>query len=81
MSLTEEVLSILNESHIFRHRYCLEDADEPLFLDSMSIVAMLSRIEEKYGLDIDYRELDLSHFHTIRAIESYLSLRLGRVAL
>lgn len=78
MEFTEEVLSIVNECHMFQQRYGPEDFDASLYLDSMTIILIISRLEEKYGLDIDYRRLDLSHFDTIRTIQQYVSLLLQR---
>ncbi|MBK9991854.1 MAG: hypothetical protein IPP19_14245 [Verrucomicrobia bacterium] len=47
--------------------------DTPLDLDSMSLIWLITRLEERYDIAIDYREVDLSHFSSIRAIHAFVS--------
>jgi acyl carrier protein len=57
--------------------------DDPLFssqagFDSFSLMELVLRLEDTFGLSIPDDELDPSIFHSIRTIASYVRSRLGQ---
>ncbi|MCD1259614.1 hypothetical protein B5M42_012305 [Paenibacillus athensensis] len=46
--------------------------DEELNLDSMSLMWLISELEELYRISIDYRVVDLQHFRTIRTVYEFV---------
>jgi|GEM_PF-2617748 len=46
--------------------------DEELNLDSMSLIWLISELEELYKISIDYRVVDLQHFRTIRTVHEFV---------
>jgi acyl carrier protein len=77
-----EIQSLIEETFSVR----VESADQDLFasgaLDSLILVQLILRLEERFGLDLVMEDLDLDSFATMSTIAAFLetSLKKGRLA-
>lgn len=69
----KEIRKIIIEANIFVdvEGQRVNDND-PLHLDSMSLMWLITGLEERFGIEINFREVDLRHFETIDSIQNYL---------
>lgn len=71
--IKKEIRQIVIESNIFVdvEGQRVNDND-PLHLDSMSIMWLITGLEERFGIEINFREVDLRHFETVDSIQDYM---------
>ncbi len=71
--IKKEIRQIVIESNIFVdvEGQRVNDND-PLHLDSMSIMWLIAGLEERFGIEINFREVDLRHFETVDSIQDYI---------
>jgi acyl carrier protein len=67
-----EIRQMIIEAHIFVEAQEQINDKDPLFLDSMSLMWLITGLEERFGIDINFREVDLQHFETIDSIQNYV---------
>ena len=82
MDTRKEVLAVLDETLSLKGR-ALGFADEtPLLgaipeLDSMAVVAVLTGLEERFGIGVDDDDIDGSTFATVGALVSFVTGKLA----
>lgn len=77
MTIRRQVEKLVREAQLFTAIEHELQHDEELTWDSMSLIWFITSLEEHYGIELDYRTVDLDHFATIRKIEQ-LILNEGR---
>lgn len=82
MNITEEVLRVLDEVLSLNGRTSTFTRDTPLLgaipeLDSMAVVALITTIEQEFGIVIDDDDIDGSTFATVGSLTDYVSGKLA----
>ena len=82
MNTTEEVLRVLDEVLSLNGRTSSFTRDTPLLgaipeLDSMAVVALITTIEERFGLMVDDDDIDGSTFATVGSLTDFVSEKLA----
>ena len=82
LNVQPEVLKILDEVLSLKGRLLSSDADTPLLgavpeLDSMAVVAVLTMIEERFGLVVEDDEVDGSVFATVGSLSQFIANKLA----
>ncbi len=77
-----EVLAILNEVLSLKGRAALMGRDSPLLgaipeLDSMAVLAVITTLEERFGIIVADDELDGSNFATIGTLTDFVATKLS----
>ena len=80
----QEILRILDEVLNLKGRVANMTRESPLLgaipeLDSMALVAVITTLEERFGVSIADDELDGSSFATVGALSDFLATKLGFV--
>ncbi|HEX3029075.1 MAG TPA: acyl carrier protein [Clostridia bacterium] len=71
--IKKEIRQIVIESNIFVDAEGQQVNDnDPLHLDSMSLMWLITGLEERFGIEINFREVDLRHFETVDSIQNYM---------
>lgn len=69
----KEIRQIIIEANIFVDAEGRQINDnDPLHLDSMSLMWLMAGLEERFGIEINFREVDLRHFETVNSIQNYI---------
>ncbi|MEP6965261.1 MAG: phosphopantetheine-binding protein [Polaromonas sp.] len=82
MNTTEDVLRVLDEVLSLNGRTSSFTRDTPLLgaipeLDSMAVVALITTIEEQFGLVVDDDDIDGSTFATVGSLTDFVSEKLA----
>jgi acyl carrier protein len=82
MDARKELLSLLNETLNLEGRASGFQNDTPLLgalpeMDSMGVVAILTALEDKFGMAIDYDEIEGSVFQTFGTLLNFVT---GKIA-
>lgn len=82
MNVKQEVLGLLDEILALNGRASSFKNETPLLgaipeLDSMAVVALITRLEEHFGLVVDDDELDGAVFSTVGSLVTFVSDKLG----
>lgn len=72
MDINQQVKRLVKESQLFVEMKYEPDEDELLHWDSMSLIWLITSLEEIFVIELDYRTIDLEHFRTIRSISSLI---------
>lgn len=83
MDITKITLQILDEALNLHGRSASFQPGTPLLgalpeLDSMAVLAVLTQIEERFGITIDDDDVDGSVFTTLGSLIAFVEARLGR---
>lgn len=81
VNVRNDVIAILRDVLSLDDRSSLMQEDSPLLgaipeLDSMSIVAVITTLEEHFGFTFDDDELDASCFSTVGALTEFVTKKL-----
>lgn len=68
----DTIKQIVIDSELFTAVGCQCGFDDDLNLDSMSLIWLINELEKRFGIEIDYRDLDLNRFNTIRSIRDHV---------
>ena len=82
MEIESEVLSILDEILILKGRSREFSSDTPLLgaipeLDSMMVVALLTTIEERFGVSVEDDEIDGATFASVGTLVDFVRGKLA----
>ena len=82
MTVQPEIKKILDEVLSLKGRLLSSAADTPLLgavpeLDSMAVVAILTMIEERFGLIVEDDEVDGSVFATVGSLSHFVESKLA----
>jgi acyl carrier protein len=82
LTVQPEIKKILDEVLSLKGRLMSAAADTPLLgavpeLDSMAVVAILTMIEERFGLIVEDDEVDGSVFATVGSLSHYVESKLA----
>ncbi|HMO46587.1 MAG TPA: phosphopantetheine-binding protein [Rubrivivax sp.] len=82
MDVSREVLRLLDDVLALNGRTASMTAETPLLgaipeLDSMAVVALITGIEERFGLDVDDDEIDGAAFATVGSFCEFVAAKLG----
>ncbi len=70
MDIPDKLMDFLNESR--QPLPPIKDADEPLRLDPMAIMRLVSFLESEIGCTVEDDELTLQNFESVRSISQML---------
>ncbi|GMK36999.1 hypothetical protein PCCS19_00520 [Paenibacillus sp. CCS19] len=73
MNLLQQIKELVRQARLFPHDGEVDDDDASLLLDSMSTILLITSFEDKFGITIDYRTVDLNSFQSIRSIEQLVA--------
>lgn len=81
LNVQQELLGLLDEVLSLRGRGALMTSDSKLLgavpeLDSMAVVAVLSAMEERFGITIDDDEIEGSAFATVGSLVDFVASKL-----
>ncbi|EHR71979.1 phosphopantetheine-containing protein [Burkholderiales bacterium JOSHI_001] len=81
MITTPQLLALLDQTLNLEGRTAAFNDDTPLMgalpeLDSMGVVALLTALEDQYGLVVDDEEIDGSLFATVGTLRSFVAGKL-----
>ena len=81
MNIQKELLSLLDEILGLNGRAASFSADTPLLgaipeLDSMAVVAIITSLEERFGLVVEDDEIESSTFATVGSLVDFVSGKL-----
>ena len=82
MASIEEVRQLLAEVLELGDRAAALDASTPLLgnlpeLDSMAVVAVITEIEERFGIVIEDDDIDAQTFETLGSLASFVDLKIA----
>lgn len=82
MDIKQELLSILDEILSLNGRAASFKEDTPLLgaipeLDSMAVVALITAIEERFGVAMEDDEIDGSIFATVGSLTGFVQSKLA----
>lgn len=82
MNTQQEVLNLLDEILSLKGRASSFTADTPLLgaipeLDSMAVVALITGMEERFGIIAEDDEIDGSVFATVGSLVSFVEAKLA----
>ena len=69
-AISDKLLEFLNEAR--QPLPPLNDADEPLHLDSLAMMRLVSFLESEVGYTVEDEELTLQNFESLRSISNLL---------
>jgi len=69
-AISDKLLAFLNEAR--QPLPPLNDADEPLHLDSLALMRLVSFLESEVGYTVEDEELTLQNFESLRSISNLL---------
>jgi acyl carrier protein len=70
MEIPEKLLAFINEAR--QPLPPVNDADEPLHLDSLAMMKLVSFLESEIGYTVEDEELALQNFESLRSISNLL---------
>lgn len=73
MITANTILDVVIASELFTEVDPDSSFDTPLHLDSMSLIWLISALENRFAVEIDYRVLELTHFHSINSICNFIN--------
>lgn len=73
MNLLQQIRELVRQARLFPLEVEVEDDDAPLLLDSMSTILLITSFEDKFGVSIDYRTVDLNSFRSVNTIEQLIA--------
>ena len=81
MDIRKEVLAVLDETLSLKGRSRNFSDDTPLLgaipeLDSMAVVAILTSLEERFGITVDDDEIDGATFATVGSLTGFVAGKL-----
>ena len=81
-SMTEEIIRVLDEVLGLGARAAQLTPESPLLgavpeFDSMAVVAVLTALEEAYGIAVEDDEIDASIFESVATLSAYVGSKLG----
>lgn len=79
MNRLDEIRQMVTESDLFITLDQQIGPDDPIQFDSMSLIWLITKLEERYDIHIDYRTENLAHFESIASISKYVDLKLKGV--
>lgn len=76
-STLDEVKALVAESLQIEERHGSMDASTPLLgempeLDSMGVVVLITKIEERFGFEIDFSDLTTEAFETLGTLTQFI---------
>lgn len=82
MQVLPELLSVLDEVLSLGGRAASFDQDTRLLgaipeLDSMAVVTLITRLEERFGITVDDDDIDGETFATVGALAEFVTAKLG----
>lgn len=82
MQALPELLSVLDEVLSLGGRAASFDQDTRLLgaipeLDSMAVVTLITRLEERFGITVDDDDIDGETFATVGALAKFVTAKLG----
>lgn len=82
MNISQEVLRVIDEVLSLNGRSATFTRDTPLLgavpeLDSMAVVALITTLEEQFGLVVDDDDIDGSTFETVGSLTDFVSGKLA----
>ncbi|HET6887655.1 MAG TPA: acyl carrier protein [Candidatus Udaeobacter sp.] len=69
-AISDKLLAFLNEAR--QPLPPINDADEPLRLDSLALMRLVSFLESEVGYTVEDEELTLQNFESLRSISNLL---------
>lgn len=69
-AISDKLLEFLNEAR--QPLPPINDADEPLHLDSLALMRLVSFLESEVGYTVEDEELTLQNFESLRSISNLL---------
>ena len=69
-AISDKLLEFLNEAR--QPLPPINDADEPLHLDSLALMRLVSFLESEVGYTVEDEELTLENFESLRSISNLL---------
>ena len=83
MNVQQEVLRVLDEVLSLNGRASTLSRDAPLLgaipeLDSMAVVAVITTLEDRFGITVADDELDGSSFATVGALTDFVAEKITR---
>ena len=81
MDIKQELLALLEDTLHLGGRTKQFSEDRPLLgslpeLDSMGVVALITAMEERFGITVEDDEIDGSVFHTLGTLIEFMRLKL-----
>ena len=82
MDVQREVLNVLDEVLSLKGRTAKMTRDAPLLgaipeLDSMAVVAVITSLEERFGITVADDELDGSSFATVGSLTDFIAAKVS----
>jgi acyl carrier protein len=82
LNISQEVLRVVDEVLSLKGRTSAFTRDTPLLgaipeLDSMAVVALITTLEEQFGLVVDDDDIDGSTFATVGSLTDFVSGKLA----
>ena len=82
MDVKQEVVNILDEVLNLDGRLTTMALDSPLFgalpeLDSMSVMALITALEERFGFTVGVEELESSSFATLGSLTAFVETKVS----
>lgn len=82
MDVTKEVLRVLDEVLSLNGRSAAFGRDTPLLgaipeLDSMAVVALITSLEDQFGLVVDDDDIDGATFATVGSLADFVSTKVA----
>jgi acyl carrier protein len=82
MNVKNEILSILDEVMVLKGRSSTFTEELPLFtslpeMDSMTVVAVISQLEDRFGIEVDDDDISGETFYNLGSLVSFVSGKTG----
>ena len=83
MDIRKEVLAVVDETLSLKGRALGFTDETPMLgaipeLDSMAVVAILTSLEDRFGIAVDDDDVDGSTFETVGALVGFVTAKLAR---
>jgi hypothetical protein len=75
----DDILALLAEHKLFASLTTAPDGEQPVAWDSLSLTWFLTRVERRYGLELDPGDIDPAELASVDKIHAYLRAALARV--
>jgi acyl carrier protein len=82
LNITQTIVHVLDDSLGLHGRLANASRNTPLLgaipeLDSMAVVALIATIEERFGLVVDYDDIDGTTFATLGSLSDFVSSKVS----